>query len=76
MSIVVFVDISGLDVGDGDIVGRKMPFCPTEDTWNVAVSRFVSIRRLPAPWGVGFEWWEREDGGILQPMAMPVLLEK
>lgn len=65
-----------MDVSYGDIGGKTMPFCPTADTWNVAVPRFVSIRRLPAPWGVGFEWWEREDGGILQPMAMPELLEK
>lgn len=32
--------------------------------------------RLPAPWGVGFDCWVREDGGIWQPIAMPVFVEK
>lgn len=32
--------------------------------------------RLPAPWGVGWDWVVREEEGIWQPRARPVVVEK
>lgn len=68
--------VVGVVVDVGVAGGRKMPLWPIEEMCREALSRLVSIRRLPAPCGVGFDWWLREDGGILQPIAMPDWVEK
>ncbi|EGC41120.1 predicted protein [Histoplasma capsulatum var. duboisii H88] len=54
------------------------PLRPLE-TMKVAFSRAESMRRLPPPAGLGWRSLPkdfRDDGGIMQPIAMPVLVEK
>lgn len=62
---------------EGDAVqeGKKTPSWPTGAVCSSADSRFASMRRDAAPWGVGFVWWLREGGGIWQPIAMPEVVE-
>lgn len=73
MSMCVFSDVGDVETISG---GRKAPSCPTVETWKSADSRLESIRRLPAPWGIGWAMLVLDEGGSLQPRARPVAVEK